>query len=255
MAQPDLVGSCTVCGWQGGFRAERRGARVVRDLACSGCGAVLVYQAEAAVLLDDLGRGVAMTLDELVAAPHLQQVAVLNVGHAGPVRNRLMARPGYQETALVPDRPVGTVLRRRPLRTNQDHQRFTFDGASFDLMTSSHLLEHVPDPDAAFREAWRVLRPGGRYVFTVPPHPQHESVRRAELVDGVVVHHREPEHHRSPEGDPALVFTDFGADVVDQLSSVGFVATLRRPHRFLAVARQHFVVVAEKPGVPAWSRS
>ncbi|WP_395736467.1 class I SAM-dependent methyltransferase [Prosthecobacter sp.] len=40
------------------------------------------------------------------------------------------------------------------------------ESASFDLVLSSQVLEHVPDPDAYLREARRLLRPGGRMIIT-----------------------------------------------------------------------------------------
>jgi SAM-dependent methyltransferase len=39
---------------------------------------------------------------------------------------------------------------------------------SFDLVICSHVLEHVPDDAAAFREIARILRPGGRALLLVP---------------------------------------------------------------------------------------
>jgi ubiquinone/menaquinone biosynthesis C-methylase UbiE len=38
----------------------------------------------------------------------------------------------------------------------------------FDAVICSELLEHVPDPHAVVREAWRVLRPGGTLFITAP---------------------------------------------------------------------------------------
>jgi SAM-dependent methyltransferase len=37
-----------------------------------------------------------------------------------------------------------------------------------DLVICSHVLEHVPDPDKALREIFRILRPGGKAILMVP---------------------------------------------------------------------------------------
>jgi len=49
-----------------------------------------------------------------------------------------------------------------------DAMRLPLADASFDLVVLSAILEHLPDPSAAVREAARVLRPGGRIVAYVP---------------------------------------------------------------------------------------
>jgi demethylmenaquinone methyltransferase/2-methoxy-6-polyprenyl-1,4-benzoquinol methylase len=48
-----------------------------------------------------------------------------------------------------------------------------FADASFDAVTSGYLLRNVTDPEAAFREQMRVVRPGGSIVCldTSPPPP------------------------------------------------------------------------------------
>ena len=49
-----------------------------------------------------------------------------------------------------------------------DATELPFEDGSFATVFSNCVLEHIPDVDAVCREASRVLRPGGQFVFTVP---------------------------------------------------------------------------------------
>lgn len=49
-----------------------------------------------------------------------------------------------------------------------DHSSAPFPSGSFDLVMMYHLLEHIPNPDVAIREAWRLLADGGRMILQVP---------------------------------------------------------------------------------------
>lgn len=46
-----------------------------------------------------------------------------------------------------------------------------FPEASFDAVISFHMIEHVPDVDAALTEMARVLRPGGQLLLVYPWEP------------------------------------------------------------------------------------
>lgn len=46
--------------------------------------------------------------------------------------------------------------------------RLPFRDESFDMVFSTQVLEHVPDPKAMLESAWRVLRPGGVLLMTAP---------------------------------------------------------------------------------------
>jgi SAM-dependent methyltransferase len=47
-------------------------------------------------------------------------------------------------------------------------QPLGLDDASFDVVVAGELLEHVRDPEALVAEVRRVLKPGGRFVGSVP---------------------------------------------------------------------------------------
>lgn len=58
-----------------------------------------------------------------------------------------------------------------------DAEALPFEDASFDIVACTFGLLHLPEPDKAIAEAFRVLAPGGRYAFTVWCTPD-----RAELL-------------------------------------------------------------------------
>ncbi len=107
---------------------------------------------------------------------------------------------------------------------HEDALALSFEDASLDVIISQEVLEHVPEVDPAISEAARVLRPGGRFLFTVPFHPAADvTVQRAKLVDGEVVHLMAPEFHGNPvSNEGSLVFFDHGWDILDRFRTHGF---------------------------------
>jgi ubiquinone/menaquinone biosynthesis C-methylase UbiE len=52
-----------------------------------------------------------------------------------------------------------------------DGEILAFADASFDAVICAFGLLHMPSPDRAIAEAYRVLKAGGRYAFTVWASP------------------------------------------------------------------------------------
>lgn len=240
------AGHCAICGHEGVFGISPERRPVDREFRCGGCRHGLRFQDEAQVLIDEFGDGSQCNLDELVARPDMADLAVYHIGSQGPIRNRLRRLPDYEESRYDGDLPLGWVL--ADGFRNEDVQQLTFGDRASDLVVSSHVLEHVPDPWAAFAEFRRVLKPGGRMIHSIPtsfPLPP-TTFARATLDNGRLVHHADERYHKSPEGVPALVFTDFGADVRSRLRRLGFDAVVRRPHLPVAHARRNAVIVARR---------
>jgi SAM-dependent methyltransferase len=55
----------------------------------------------------------------------------------------------------------------RPVKHDLD-EPFPFDDATYDTVVCTEVLEHVFEPDRLLREIFRVLKPGGRVILTVP---------------------------------------------------------------------------------------
>ncbi len=58
-----------------------------------------------------------------------------------------------------------------------------FEGASFDVVLCSEVLEHIEDDESALREIARVTKPGGFIVITVP-HPPAPFFDSAHVREG-----------------------------------------------------------------------
>lgn len=59
---------------------------------------------------------------------------------------------------------------------NGDIASLPFEDEKFDLVYSRSVMEHVERPDLAFRESYRVLKPGGVCVFLTPNMWDYVSV-------------------------------------------------------------------------------
>ena len=73
-----------------------------------------------------------------------------------PVIERLNAKGGSAQAGEITDLP--------------------FADESFDLVTAFDVVEHVENDRRVFAELTRVLKPGGRLMFSVPLHPSHWTI-------------------------------------------------------------------------------
>ncbi len=193
---------------------------------CARCGAKLRSRRLAATLLEVEPGGMGCrSLDDWVRTPEARALQVAEINRIDGLHETLAGLPGhhfsdYLDGAEPGDR-VGGVR-------HEDLMSLTYPDDSFDLVLTSETLEHVPDLDRALAEIRRVLKPGGRHLFTIPLLPGVPTTfARARLnARGEVEHHATPISH--PGGDRGYpVFTEFGADILGRLRLAGFQAEMR----------------------------
>ena len=107
---------------------------------------------------------------------------------------------------------------------HQDATKLSFADDSFQAVMSFDVLEHIPNYHKALSEAWRVLRPGGRFIFSAPFINAEQTLIRASInADGSVEHHCEPEYHGDPmSSEGVLCYQHFGWDILKALTDTGF---------------------------------
>lgn len=138
---------------------------------------------------------------------------------------------------------------------NESLTRLTFPSASFDVVISLDVLEHVAFVERALAECRRVLRPGGALLFSVPFYPERETnlVRASEDEAGRITHHLPPEYHGDPlSTDGCLAYHHFGWELLDWVRRAGFarveaVLFWSRGHGYLGPNNLLFTALTDAP--------
>jgi SAM-dependent methyltransferase len=93
-------------------------------------------------------------------------------------------------------------------------------GASYDVVIANHVLEHIPDDRAAMRELFRLLKPGGFALLTVPIN----ASRQGTYENASITAEAERWAHFSARDHVRY----YGLDFADRLAEAGFkVETFR----------------------------
>ncbi len=224
----DYGGCCTVCGTAGLFKHDSALKSIRENFRCKACKANLRYREQARVIVKHFSRGGAKCLAELTSEPEFRASRIYEPGLIGPFRRYLCKLDGYVSSYFGAEiAPGGT----RDGIEHQDLMKLTYADSSFDLVLSSDIFEHVREPFVGFREVNRVLKPGGFHVFSIPvQHPMPlRTVFRVDTSGREDVHVLPPHYHGAPGGNRSLVYTDFGADLVDHLAEYGISLEMARP--------------------------
>ncbi len=156
------------------------------------------------------------------AAPAFSNLSIYEAQASGPIHNALCRLPGYTCSEFFDGVPLG--MKNSSGTVCQDLQKLTFPAENFHLVITQDVFEHISQPEVAFKEIYRVLRPGGFHIFTIPFHEGKPTIRRIILRDGRECQQFPPVFHSDPLRERgSLVYTDFGYDMDILANQTGFV--------------------------------
>ncbi|HUA55221.1 MAG TPA: methyltransferase domain-containing protein [Candidatus Sulfotelmatobacter sp.] len=217
-ARPVIARTCPMCGHHGMFVSVGRPARW--DVRCPNCG----------------GRERHRLTHLWATAGGSDTFAGKRILHFAPekaVRRQMRGNPLY-ETA---------DLHQRGTTHKVDITRVDLPDARYDVVIAHHVLEHIDDDRAAIAELFRLLKPGGTAVLSVPINPtrhatyENPAIATPELR---VLHFGGDDHKRY-----------YGLDFADRLADAGFaVETFRMPPEDevrYGLLRDEWIYIATKP--------
>ncbi len=227
-------GHCPICG-DTTFESPHRWFRDY--LRCVSCGSV------------PRERALTRVLKEI--SPNWRELTLHESSPADIGASRLFAKecPGYTATQFFPGAELGSLI--NGVRC-ENLEKQTFPDETFDIVITQDVMEHVFNPDLAYKEVWRTLKNGGAYIHTFPIHKNLiKSIRRASIDDnGAIRHLVSPSFHLNPISEHgSLVTWDYGYDIGDLIASwAPFDVEIRRfnSHSEGIVAEFSEVIICRK---------
>lgn len=221
--------NCNVCGRKA--RSSLTNPKNLREtIKCQYCNCNNRQRQIIKVLLDHLNNLYKSGFNNLTTLPKLD-LSIYNCENNGPLHNSLKSAikddKYYSSEYIGPQYASGEVV--NGIR-NEDIQDLSFHNSSLDCIISTEVLEHVPNPYKAFSEIYRVLKPNGRHIFTVPfDHNGFLDDQRAQIKNSQIVHLKHPIYHKDPiKPEGILVYTIFSLEMIIKLAKIGFHTKVHR---------------------------
>lgn len=212
-------GQCTVCG--NDTTMYKLGKYAAETYKCNVCGANARHRHLAIELCNIFGIGEPFSVDKFADAK--SDLKIYEAQAMGAINARLKKIRGYSCSEYYSEIPRGEEISNGI--TCEDLQDLTFEDESFDLVITQAVFEHIREPDLAWKEISRVLKPSGIHLFTVPIDNRSKTENRVKIENGKELFVKPKAHHHDGVRR-AFVYTDFGTDLAEHLNKFGFTTRI-----------------------------
>lgn len=219
------VAKCTVCGALTLIKVE--GENLRETCICIKCKSNNRQRQIAYVACQIISYVKKSRIPSLKDFTKLDDFVVYNTEARGAIHDVLVKAKNY-----VCSEYFGSSYKSGELVNNimhQDLMNLSLSSESIDLVLSSDVFEHVPDPYKAHEEVYRVLKRGGRHIFTVPFYQTEFLDEDRTVIDsnGNTTFLKEPIYHGDPlRSEGALVYKIFSLEMLVKLQRIGFRTNL-----------------------------
>jgi SAM-dependent methyltransferase len=218
---------CTVCGSFSIIRLTNNNFR--ENCYCVRCGSFNRQRQIAYVLCQTIPNKKVNSLNDLASMDYL---SIYNTEAGGTLHRFLRQINKYVCSEYFGDQYKGGDY--IDGRMHQDLMCLSFPDNQFDYVISTDVFEHIADPYVAHQEVHRVLKPGGRHIFTIPFYQTDTLDEKRAAIDekGELVHYKEPMYHIDPiRPEGVLVFNIFSIEMLVKLRKMGFRTNMHHMYR------------------------
>ncbi|MBW4522728.1 MAG: class I SAM-dependent methyltransferase [Scytolyngbya sp. HA4215-MV1] len=230
------AGICPICGSITIFYKFSENLRETGT--CIVCRSTNRHRQVAQVLLNAIAEMTGTSFSSIKAFaqnhPTSKSLIIYNTETTNPLHHQLKNYPGYLASEYLEGKYVSGEVVNGVL--HQDLMAPSFANNSIDLMLSSDVFEHIPDPYLAFSEVHRILKPRGRHIFTVPFYQERyrDEIRTILETDGTIKYLLPPIYHGDPlRPEGILVYVIFSLEMLLKLSDMGYQLKMYKLHDFL----------------------
>lgn len=217
-----IKGYCNICGRYKTFIVNDVNLR--ENVECTQCGSFNRQRQIVFILCKYLSSITSRKIYNISELDFIHSIRIYNTEASGALHENLKNQNSYYCSEYF-----GTELKCGSKVNGIHHEdlmNLSLSDECVDIVISSDVFEHIPDPYKAHQEVYRILKKNGRHIFTVPFDSGHFLDDKRAILNnkGEVEYLKDAIYHSDPlRPEGTLVYNIFALEMLCNLKQIGFV--------------------------------